>query len=301
MPRGRAIVFDFSFPPWYAVSMRERLLKGTRRTVWSLVALCILARGPMVVPDASGAEKGTAISPSPRVQAFQPGESLTYNVSWSRAVNAGTAVLEVKGEPLPDNREVLRFIVTSRTEGVMGRFYPLGDTVQSVFDPKTMQSLSYSLQARHGKRTRSRELVFDHAQRTVVSRLNNDPPKTLGVPDQVQDALSALYYLRTRNDFVVDKPIVIEVFDGGTSRSIEVLTLGREKVKTLAGEFNAIKIRASGGIFLGEGKLDIWLTDDSRKVPVLIKSRIAIGSIVFTLKDLKAAESQLVQGGRLQN
>jgi Protein of unknown function (DUF3108) len=183
----------------------------------------------------------------------------------------------------------------------MGRFYPLGDTVQSVFDPKTMQSLSYSLQARHGKRTRRRELVFDHVNRTVVSRLNDDPPKTLDIPDQVQDALSALYYLRTRNDFAVDKPIVIEVFDGGTSRSIEVLTLGREKVKTPVGEFNAIKIRASGGIFLGEGKLDIWLTDDSRKVPVLIKSRIAIGSIVFTLKDLKSGQLAIRAGGRLQN
>jgi hypothetical protein len=255
----------------------------------------------MVAAHAFSAEKRTAISPSQRIEAFQPGESLTYNVSWSKAVKAGSAVLEVKGERLPDGREVLRFIVTSRTVGIMGRFYPLGDTVQSVFDPKTLQSLSYSLQARHGKRTRRRELVFDHVNRTVVSRLNDDPPKTLDIPGQVQDALSALYYLRTRNDFVVDKPIVIEVFDGGTSRSIEVLTLGREKVKTLAGEFNAIKIRASGGIFLGEGKLDIWFTDDSRKVPVLIKSRIAIGSIVFTLKDQKSGQLATRAGGRLQN
>ena len=217
--------------------MRERLLKGTRRTVWSISALCLLAGGLMVAAHAFSAETRTTISPSRRIEAFQPGESLTYNVSWSNAVKAGTAVLE----------------------------------------------------------------VFDHARRRVVSRLNDDPPETLAIPDQVQDALSALYYLRTRNDFVVDKPIVIEVFDGGTSRSIEVLTLGREKVKTPVGEFNAIKIRASGGIFLGEGKLDIWLTDDSRKVPVLIKSRIAIGSIVFTLKDLKSGQLATRAGGRLQN
>lgn len=278
------------------------MLKGTRRTVWSsIAALCILTGGLMVAAHAFSAEKRTTISPSRRIEAFQPGESLTYNVSWSKAVKAGTAVLKVTGEQLPDNREVLRFIVTSRTEGFMGRFYPLGDTVQSVFDPKTMQSLSYSLQARHGKRTRRRELVFDHVNRTAVSRLNDDPPKTLAIPDQVQDALSALYYLRMRNDFAVDKPIIIEVFDGGTSRSIEVLTLGKEKIKTPAGEFNTIKIRASEGIFLGEGELDLWLTDDSRKVPVLIKSRIAIGSIVFTLKDLKSGQLETPGGGQIQN
>jgi hypothetical protein len=267
--------------------MRERSLKGTRRTVWSMAALCILARGLLFVPDAFGAEKRTTHAPSPRIQAFLPGESLTYTVSWSKVVKAGTALLEVKGEELPDGREVLRFIVTSRTEGLMGRFYPLGDTVQSVFDPETMQSLSYSLRARHGERTRRRELVFDPVHRTVVSRLDDDPPKTLDVPDRVQDPLSALYYLRTRNDFAVDKPVIVRVFDGDRSRSIEVRALGREKVRTPAGEFDTIKIKASGGIFTGEGEIFIWLTDDSRKVPVLIKSRIAVGSMVFTLKDLK--------------
>ena len=105
----------------------------------------------------------------------------------------------------------------------------------------------------------------------------------------------------TPADFAVDKPIIIEVFDGGTSRSIEVLTLGREKVKTPAGEFNTIKIKASEGIFMGEGELDLWLTDDSRKVPALIKTRIAIGSIVFTLKDLKSGQLATGAGGQLQH
>ncbi|HAR45185.1 MAG TPA: hypothetical protein DCS05_03125 [Nitrospiraceae bacterium] len=270
--------------------MYTSLLKGICWTQWSIAALCLLAGVLMVVPAAFSAEKRTAISPAPRGEAFLPGEALTYNISWSKAVKAGTAVMEVRGEELPDGREVLRFIVTSRTEGIMGRVYPLGDTVQSVFDLKLMQSLSYTLEARHGKRTRRREMVFDHANRKVVSRVNDDPPTTLDIPAKAQDTLSAFYYLRTRNDFAVDRPMIIEVFDGRTSRSIEVLTMGREKVKTPAGEFNTIKIKASGGIFLGEGEVLVWLTDDSRKVPVRIKSSVAIGSIVFTLKDLRSGQ-----------
>lgn len=266
-------------------------LPKTCRTQRSLAALCILAFALLAAPAAFSAErKAVIVPPPPAIEAFLPGEALTYTVSWSKAVKAGTAVLEVRGEELPDGREVLRFIVASRTEGFMGRVYPLGDTVQSLFDPKTMQSLSYSLEARHGKRTRRRELVFDHARRRVVSRLNDDPPMTMDVPARVQDALSALYYLRTRNDFAVDRPMIIDVFDGRANRSIEVLTLGREKVKTPAGEFDTIKIRAGGGIFLGEGEVIVWFTDDVRKVPVRIKSSISIGSIVFTLKDLRSGQ-----------
>ncbi len=270
--------------------MNTSLLKTSRMQQFP-AALCIFALAFMAASAAFSAEKKTVIvPPPPAVEAFLPGEALTYTVSWSKALKAGTAVLEVRGEELPDGREVLRFIVASRTEGLMGKVYPLGDTVQSLFDPKNRQSLAYSLEARHGKRTRRRELVFDHAKRTVVSRLNDDPPMVLGVPAQVQDALSALYYLRTRNDFAVDRPMIIDVFDGRANRSIEVLTLGREKVTTPAGEFATIKIRAGGGIFLGEGEVIVWFTDDVRKVPVRIKSSISIGSIVFTLKELRSGQ-----------
>jgi hypothetical protein len=34
---------------------------------------------------------------------------------------------------------------------------------------------------------------------------------------------------------------------------------------------------------MNKGEIFIWLTDDSRKVPVLMKSTIAIGAIVSTL------------------
>jgi hypothetical protein len=256
--------------------------------LWTSTALCFLALGLTLVPGTFSAEEQTTASLSPRIQAFQPGETLTYNVSWSRIITAGTAVMEVKQERLPEGREVLRFLVTSRTTGLVGKFYPLGDTLQSVFDPQIMQSLSYSLKASHGRRKRRLELVFDHAQRTVVSRLNDDPPETLAIPDPVQDSLSALYYLRTREDFAIGRPITFEVFDSDKNWSVVVQTLGREKVKTPAGEFATIKVRTYKGVFMSEGEIFIWFTDDSRKVPVLIKSTIAIGSIMFTLTDMKA-------------
>ncbi len=250
-------------------------------------ARCVLALGLVLCAAVPGAESQPFPVPSQQIKAFKPGESLNYNISWSKMLRAGTALMEVKEEPLPDGRKVLRFVVTSQTVGLVDTLYELGDTVQSVFDPETMQSLSFSLRERHGKKARRRDLVFDHEHRKVTILLNNDPPKIVAIPERIQDSLTALYYLRTREDFTAGKPIVFDAFDGDKSWAIKIETLGRETVKTPAGKFATIKVRAYRGLFMSEGEVVVWLTDDDRKIPVRIKSKIPIGSIVFTLTSLK--------------
>jgi hypothetical protein len=238
----------------------------------------------------SRAEEQTAASIQPRIEALKPGEILTYVISWSKIVTAGTATMEIKEGTWPDGKRVLRFITTTRSEGLVDAFYRVNDRLESVFDPGTMQSLTFSLNESHGKKERRRELVFDHATKTVISTLNNGPPEMLTIPDQIQDALSSLYYLRTRDDLVVGKAITIPVHDSGKNWSVEVQILGREKVKTPAGKFATIKVRTFPkyeGVFMNKGEIFIWLTDDSRRVPVLMKSTIAIGSIVSALTKME--------------
>jgi hypothetical protein len=272
-------------------SMAISFLTKNRRTFWAAVALCVLALGLLSVPDILNAEERTKAALPPRIQAFHPGESLTYDISWSKIVTAGTAVMEVKEEMAPDRKELLRFVVTSRTVGMMGKLYPLGDTIWSLFDPQIMQSLSFSLTANRGKRTRRSGLVFDHERKTAVSTTNDDPPETIAIPDQVQDTLSALYYLRTREDLDSGKPITFEVCDHGKTWPVSVQTVGREKVQTRAGEFATLKVSAHKGLFMSEGEIFIWFTDDSRRIPVLIKSTVSIGSLVFSLTEMKTAET----------
>ncbi len=260
----------------------------------SFVFCCRLAPGALSAVEQAAGEQGIAAVPS-RVMPFKPGETLVYGISWSNIVTAGTATMEVKAGATPDGKQVLRLIVTTHTAGLVDVFYRVSDRLESVFDPKIMESLSFNLNEKHGKKKRRTELVFDHTDRTVVSKLNDDPPKTFAIPDSVQDALSSLYYLRTRGDFTIGKDISIDVFDGGKNWSVDVRTLGREKVKTPAGEFSTIKVRTFPkykGVFMNTGEIFIWLTDDSRRLPVLMKSTIAIGSIVSTLTSMKLGDEE---------
>ncbi len=238
------------------------------------------------------AAESLAASPAGSQSPFNPGERLTYSISWSKMLSAGTAAMEVKKEKAGDGGEVFRFISTARTIGMVDSIYPVRDTVKSLFDPRTRESLSYDLDQSHGKRKKKRRMVFDHEAGTVAFT-ENDKKEVIAIPEQTQDALSSLYYLRTKKDFIVGTPIVFNIHDGGKNWSVEVHVLGREKLKTSLGEFDTIKVKTYPkyeGVFMHKGEIFIWLTDDSRKIPVLMKSTITIGSIVSTLTDMKLGD-----------
>ena len=270
--------------------MSSLLNIASRTVLRNIVTLCILIFGLAPTSSVFSEDVRSAAAITPRILAFQPGETLKYNVSWSRFVTAGTAVMEVQEETMQDGKRVLHFIASGHSTGLVGRVYPVTDTALSVFDPSIMQSISYSLSEKYGKKERQRVVVFDHTQRTVVSKLNDDPPETIDVPAQVQDVLSSLYYLRTRGDLESGRTIIIDVLDSDKNWSVEFQILGREKLKTPVGEFSTIKVRTYpkyNGVFLNKGEAFIWLTDDSKKVPVLIMTKLKVGSFVLTLAEMK--------------
>ena len=257
-----------------------------QRALWITAILCTLSLGSALVPAAFTAENQPIASLTPHIDAFFPGESLTYDISWSRMISAGNATMEVKEEKLPDGRDGLKFVVTGRSVGLLDKVYPVNDSVESIFDPQTRESISYRLRESYGGKKRRRDLAFDHTRNIVVNRLNDDPAETLAVPEHVKDGLSMLYFLRTREDFIVGKIFTIEVHDSSKNWSVEIHTLGRERLKTPMGEFETIKVKTYPkyqGAFMNKGEVFIWLTDDNRRVPVLMKSKLAFGSFVFTL------------------
>jgi len=269
--------------------MTRPFCRASPQVLLKIPLLCALLLALAFVPVAYAGENQPIASLPLNIDAFFPGESLTYDISWSRMISAGTATMEVKEEKLPDGRDGLKFVVAGRSVGLLHKVYPVNDSVESIFDPQTRESLSYRLRESYGGKTRRRELVFDRARNIVVSRLNDDTAETLSVPEHVQDGLSMLYYLRTMEDFVVGKIITIEVHDSSKNWSIEIHTLGREKLKTPMGEFSTVKVKTYPkykGAFMNKGEVFIWLTDDKRRVPVLMKSKLAFGSFVFSLTSM---------------
>ncbi len=225
-------------------------------------------------------------------RAFMAGERLSYTISWSGLLKAGTATMEVATDKTPDGTKTYRLVSTARSSAFVTVFYPVNDVIQSVVDAEKLGSISYISDQSHGKRRRINLQYFDQAKQRVKS-VNNGVTEIKDTPPHIQDALSALYYLRTRNDLEVGKTIIIDVFDGGKTWSVVVGIIGREKVETFRGEVNTIKVLTYPkyeGVFQHKGEIMIWLTDDERRIPVRMASKLSIGSIVATLAEQRDGE-----------
>jgi hypothetical protein len=71
---------------------------------------------------------------------------------------------------------------------------------------------------------------------------------------------------------------------------MEVKVLKRERIEVPAGKFDCILVEPvlkSEGVFQSKGSIFVWLTDDERRIPVLVKSKVPVGSISVSLTDMR--------------
>ncbi len=82
-----------------------------------------------------------------------------------------------------------------------------------------------------------------------------------------------------RNDIEV-------LFHEGRNTVIEVRFEGIEHVTSGQGEVETVHVVAMTppkGLFSNRGPIDVWLSNDAARVPILIKTKIVVGSIAATL------------------
>ena len=101
--------------------------------------------------------------------------------------------------------------------------------------------------------------------------------------------LSSFYYVRTV-PLKVKKAFDIDNYGDGKLYPLKVLVHKKMRVEVPAGVFDCIVVEPvirGEGIFNQKGRMAIWLTDDERRIPVLMKSKVLIGSIDVRLKSIE--------------
>jgi len=69
---------------------------------------------------------------------------------------------------------------------------------------------------------------------------------------------------------------------------LELQIEGVERVKGPWGEVETLRILAImpfRGIFLNEGNIRVWVTNDARRLPVMMRAKVIIGSVAAKLVD----------------
>lgn len=208
------------------------------------------------------------------------GETLRYAMT-ILGVAAGEIVLSAASDE-HEGHPAYRLEMTISTNDFVSKLYYVRDSLRSWVDQRTLASLCFDEHTAEGRRVREETAVFDLEQ-LVVRRGNRVMP--MAIP--TFDAISSVYFLRTL-PLKGPGPVSLSVV-GRDVFTLQVAIQGRETVTTPAGTFRAIRLepKSPGENFIGKGKnLILWVTDDERKLPVQIKSRLSIGTLVGKLKSI---------------
>ena len=215
---------------------------------------------------------------------FRPGESLKFSVQWG-PIHAGTAYLQVPLLGEWDGHPSYTLLARAESNAFVSRFYKVRNRIESVWDRDGRFSHRYAEDRHEGHWVTQDSVVFD--QERGEARYNDG--RTFPVPPRVQDALSAFYYTRFLA-LPIGGSVLFDYHASHKSQPLEVKVLGRERIETPAGKFNCVVIEPilhAGGVFKHNGRLVIWLTDDDRRMPVLMRSKVAIGSVSVVLQEAK--------------
>lgn len=231
------------------------------------------------------------------VAPWMDGETLDYEISWG-FVSAGNARLTVK--PLGGQPARTEFVSHAWNNGFFESVYPVKDTVYTrvrnqgwlpeVFT-KTLNEGSYHNKSRIafdrvGGRAYLSDTVFKDPIRRTVKRSHDSSLTLTGAEHCI---MSAFYKVRTLN-LQPGQTTTMEAVSGKKKYSLKVVCHRREKMETVLGKKDCLVVEPmldGDCIFKAKGKLTIWLTDDSLRIPVMMKTEIALGSVKAVLTGVK--------------
>jgi hypothetical protein len=186
---------------------------------------------------------------------FKVGETLVYDVKFSRLIFSGT-IGELKLSVSNPTDSAPLDMIDLKAEAVSKGFFPalfglkVRDRYSSLVNRADFGLHVSTKLLEEGKVRREQKSVIDreagritYADRDLANTKSEPKVKERPSPSWVQDLLSAIYFVRTqplKEGAVVPVPIS----DGGEVYNIEVVAGKLEEVKTDAGKFKAIQLNA---------------------------------------------------------
>lgn len=272
------------------VDKRLNTRSGAPVPLWGVVILvalivlysgrlaCLHASEEQIDPELEGFE---LVHLRPEIVPFGEGEKLTFAIQYG-LIYAGDATLEIRNISVIDSVKAYHIISTARTNRAFDVVFKVRDRVESFMDFDNLFTLRFEKHLREGDFKRDERVEFDQRKHLAVY-----PDKNVPIPPNTQDFLSALYYARTL-PIEEGQAISMANHSGGKNYPIYVKVHGRERVRVPAGEFDCLVVEPvlqTSSLFEHKGKLTIWVTDDTLRMPVLMRSKVVIGAFEAVLKE----------------
>ncbi len=216
---------------------------------------------------------------------FGVGERIDYRVKFG-PLKVGNAYMEVVGIDSVAGHPTyhLASVIVGKT-----LFYKLEDKQESWLDVVLLASRRYLQDSHQGSYERYRDYHFDLEGQ--VFNLNESESDS--IPADALDDASFVYFIRTvplevgrtyewNRYFLWDRnPVILQV-------------LRREEIEVPGGEFSTIVVRPiikAGGLFSEGGEAEIYITDDERRLPVKLVTKLKVGSVILELTEYRPGEN----------
>ncbi len=228
---------------------------------------------------------GLAVPNAQSESSFQSGEWLKFKLNYSGWVKAGNATLEVKQSTFK-NRAVCHVIGKGWTTGAIKWFFKVNDRYESYFDKASGRPYKFIRNINEGGHVKNRVIEFDYEKKTaLVNDLRHKTKTIIPISSDIQDMVSAYYYLRDHYDtetIKVGQTVRLNMFFDNEIFGFKLKFLGRETIGTQFGNINCLKFRPyvmAGRVFHEEESVTLWVSADKNKIPIKIKADLRVGSL----------------------
>lgn len=228
-------------------------------------------------------------------KSFQVGEKLTYRVHYG-FVDAGEAVLEVKASDKKVNgRKLYHIVGKGKSLGTFNWFFKVQDRYETYLDAEGLFPWMFIRRVYEGGYEINQDYTFFQHKQTV-----DDGAKTYEVPMNIQDMISSYYYARTLDfsNAKIGDIFEFNSFVDGEVYPLQIKYLGKDNIKIRNGKFKCLKfcpVIQTGRIFKSEEDLNVWISDDENKIPLLAKANILVGSIKMEVTDFEGLKNPLAR------
>ncbi len=217
------------------------------------------------------------------------GERMLFSVGWE-FINAGTADMRVKS-----SEGGYRVTSYASSNKFLDMFKKVRDTITSEGDcvDGKLQSTLFSVEQNEGKYHSTKDVHFLWREGKATHTQNNKTD-SYDVAAGHLNAIDAFFRVR-KMELKPGMKIRIPIFDSRKKYEVVVDVIKREKLLAPWGKridcLLIIPRLKTEGIFSSKGTVKLWLSDDTRHIPLKMTAKIKFGRIVARLNEYSDGRS----------
>lgn len=234
-----------------------------------------------------------------RGRGLRSDESFTFRAQWGIFRKAGKIIISTESDTAADEDQspLLNVKLDTRSDGLIRRFYPLNLVSKTTLDAEKWRVLRDEVDEKVRSKSSRTLALFDYEQSTVdyTDEVEPERNKTAEIPYEVAlDYASFILQLRGW-EMPIGSRYASCVSTRGKFYYVQMQAMEKESIKTEFGTKTCIRVEPvsvfpESKTFREGGKMAIWFTDDSERVPVRFDVKTSVGTASIRLEDYTLAQ-----------